>query len=283
MNKIYAEGWGDYELIDAGNGKKLERFGSVITIRPEVQAYFPSVLSSQEWIKKAHFEFVELNKTKGCWEALKHLPLNHTWSISYQSISIQLELTKFKHIGVFPEQNINWQYIAEYLKPNENFLNLFAYTGVASLIAKKNEAITTHVDSVKQLVTWSKTNMELSNLQDIKWVIEDALKFAEKEMKRGHTYDGIIMDPPAFGLGSKGEKWILEEKLPILLEIASKLLSPTGFLIVNTYSPKIDLKKLNHFAAQYFSKKTFSVHELWMKSTTGKKLYYGNMLRVGSK
>lgn len=278
--KVFAEGWQDYELIDAGNGKKLERFGDVVTIRPEIQAYFPSVLSSQEWTKKAHFEFLETGKNKGEWKALKHFPLHHKWLVSYYGISVRLELTKFKHVGIFPEQNYNWEYISQHLSFNQTFLNLFAYTGTASLVARKTGATTTHVDAVKQLVTWSKENMELSQLSDIKWVVEDALKFAQREQKRGNKYDGIIMDPPAFGLGAKGEKWILDEKLPLLLETAAALLNHKGFLIVNTYSPKIDGKQLLQLAQKHFSVPTISIQELWMKSTTGKKLYYGNLLRI---
>ncbi|MBN9295142.1 MAG: class I SAM-dependent methyltransferase [Flavobacteriia bacterium] len=278
--KLYAEGWNDYELIDAGGGKKLERFGEIITIRPEVQAYFPSVFPLKDWQKKAHFEFVETGKNKGDWKALKQLPVSYKWAITYESLVINLELTKFKHVGIFPEQNINWQFIHEHLEERHNFLNLFAYTGVASLVASAAGATAVHVDAVKQLVTWSKENMISSGLDDIKWVVEDALKFAQREVKRGNKYNGIIMDPPAFGLGAKGEKWILDEKLPLLLETASQLLAPGGFLVVNTYSQKIDLKKLGELAANYFSPSEMSVSELWMKTTTEKKLYYGNLLRV---
>lgn len=278
--KLFAEGWFDYELIDAGNGKKLERFGKVITIRPEFNAYFPSVFSFEEWLKRAHFEFIESNKNKGEWKALKHFPMQYKWNVQYDSLIIQLELTKFKHVGIFPEQNSNWQFITDHLKADDSFLNLFAYTGVASLVAKKAQAEVTHVDAVKQLVTWSKENMVLSGLEDIRWVIEDALKFAQREVKRDNKYKGIIMDPPAFGLGAKGEKWILEEKLPLLLEAASQLLAEGGFLIVNTYSPKMDAKKLTELASRYFDSSKISCNELWMKTTTEKKLYYGSLLRI---
>ncbi len=278
--KIYAEGWFDYELIDAGSGKKLERFGKIITIRPEFNAYFPSVLSFEEWLKRAHFEFLESGKNKGEWKALKHFPLDHKWNIQYDSLTLQLELTKFKHVGIFPEQNSNWQFISQHLKETDSFLNLFAYTGAASLIAKRANAEVTHVDAVKQLVTWSKENTTLSGLQDIRWVVEDALKFAQREIKRGNKYNGVIMDPPAFGLGTKGEKWILEEKLPLLLEAASQLLAPNGFLIVNTYSPKMDSNKLAELAKRYFDTSKIHGDELWMKTTTDKKLYYGSLLRI---
>lgn len=278
--KLYAEGWQDYELIDAGNGKKLERFGNIVTIRPELQAYFPPVLTPKEWQQKAHFEFVETGKSKGVWKALKRHPLSHKWTISYQAITLQLELTKFKHVGLFPEQNSNWDFIAEQLTSSSNFLNLFAYTGAASLVAKSTGATVTHVDSVRQLVSWSRENMELSQLDGIKWIVEDALKFAQREVKRGNKYDGIIMDPPAFGLGAKGEKWILEEKLPELLQAAKSLLNEKGFLILNTYSPKMGLKQVDYLVKQHFLPSHYQLSELWMKTTTGKKLFYGNLLRV---
>ena len=206
--------------------------------------------------------------------------MQYKWNVQYDSLIIQLELTKFKHVGIFPEQNSNWQFITDHLKADDSFLNLFAYTGVASLVAKKAQAEVTHVDDVKQLVTWSKENMVLSGLEDIRWVIEDALKFAQREVKRGNKYKGIIMDPPAFGLGAKGEKWILEEKLPLLLEAASQLLAEGGFLIVNTYSPKMDAKKFTELASRYFDSSKISCNELWMKTTTEKKLYYGSLLRI---
>jgi len=212
--RLYTESWQDYELIDAGGGKKLERWGKIITIRPEVQAYFKSEKTFVEWNELAHFEFVSSGAQSGQWKTLKKdTPL--IWEIVYQSIKVQLELTKFKHIGLFPEQRINWDYISSHLSSEKRFLNLFAYTGAASSLAKATGAETVHVDSVKQLITWAKTNQDLSCLHDIKWVHEDALKFAEREIKRCNKYDGIIMDPPAWGIGTKGEKWKLEDKLEV--------------------------------------------------------------------
>jgi 23S rRNA (cytosine1962-C5)-methyltransferase len=265
-------------LLDAGGGKKLERFGDVITIRPELQAYFKSEWPFEEWYNLAHWEFVEQSNTKGSWKKLKDA--SDKWQIHFQDLSFCLELTKFKHIGIFPEQVSNWEYILGNLKPNQKFLNLFAYTGAASLVAKSTEASVFHVDSVKQLITWANENQEASNLSGIKWVLEDALKFAQREVKRANFYDGIIMDPPAFGLGAKGEKWILEEKLPHLLEAASQLLNNNGFLIVNTYSPKLSAKDLRNTAGRYFDLNKLSVNELWMKTKTGKDLFYGNVLKV---
>lgn len=277
--RLYTKGWDDYELIDAGGGKKLERWGEIITIRPEVQAYFKSELSFKEWEEKAHFEFISKGGQSGFWNTLKDdVPEN--WNIQWNRLTFHLELTKFKHLGIFPEQAINWEMIVSKLTPSSKFLNLFAYTGAASLAARSTLAETIHVDSVKQLITWAKTNQELSNLENTKWVHEDALKFAEREVKRGNKYDGIIMDPPAWGIGAKGEKWKLEDKLESLLSLAQSLLNKNGFLILNTYSPTITTKDIDRLSQRYFQKSSIQLFELWMKTTTGKELYYGNGIRV---
>lgn len=279
FNRLYTETWADYELIDAGGGKKLERFGDVITVRPELQAYFKSEKTFQEWDKLVHASFIENKGRNGKWKFHKEA-VSPVWNLKVLDLSIKLEFTQFKHVGIFPEQYDNWKTLRTHLKPRDKFLNLFAYTGVASLVAKACGAEVTHVDSVKQLVSWSKENMELSKLEDIRWIVDDALKFAQKEVKRGNKYNGIIMDPPAFGLGAKGEKWILEQRLPELLEAADQILEKDGFLIVNTYSPKITAENLYHLAKKAFSKRKVEVQELWMKSTTDKDLYFGNVLRV---
>jgi 23S rRNA (cytosine1962-C5)-methyltransferase len=278
--RIYTEGWADYELIDAGGGKKLERWGDIITIRPEVQAYFKSELTFADWNQRAHFEFISKSAQSGEWKIVKK-GTPTTWNISFKSIQFQLELTKFKHLGLFPEQRLNWDFISSHLNSENRFLNLFAYTGAASCIAKSTEAETIHVDSVKQLISWARTNQELSQLSDIKWVHEDALKFVEREIKRGNKYDGIIMDPPAWGIGAKGEKWKLEDKLETLVIGAKSVLTKNGFLILNTYSPTISLQDIQYLANKHFDKSKIEVKELWMKSTTGKDLYYGNLLRIG--
>lgn len=275
----YSSPWDDYELLDAGGGKKLERFGKIITIRPELQAYFKSEMPFQEWNELAHWEFVEKSNTKGSWKNLKK-DTPKQWEVGFGGLKFQLELTNFKHVGIFPEQESNWRFISENISEGKKFLNLFAYTGAASLVAREQGAEVLHVDSVKQLVTWANENMVASDLSGIKWVLEDALKFAQREVKRGNKYDGIVMDPPAFGLGAKGEKWIMEEKLPLLLEAAAALLNPGAFLIVNTYSPKLALKDLQRAASRYFPADKTTVSELWVKTKTGKDLFYGNLLKV---
>lgn len=279
FEKTYTEAWTDYELIDAGGGKKMERFGQIITIRPELQAYFKSGMPFSEWTKMAHATFEEVNGRKGKWRFHKeNIPA--AWNIEVLGLKLKLEFTQFKHVGIFPEQYINWNLLRNRLRLDDKFLNLFAYTGVASLVGRSVGAEVTHVDSVKQLVSWSKENMELSQLENIRWMVDDALKFAQKEVKRGNQYKGIIMDPPAFGLGSKGEKWILEQRLPELLEAANLLLGKDGFLIVNTYSLKITTEDLYRLSQRILPERKSEITELWGKTKTNKELYFGNILKV---
>ncbi|MGB0887202.1 MAG: class I SAM-dependent methyltransferase [Vicingaceae bacterium] len=287
MKRIYSSHWSDYELIDAGNDKKLERWGEIITIRPDRNAYFSPILSSKEWKQKAHFEFIEETSSKGVWKDLRSRPTTQSgqatsfeWQISYKNCIFNLRLTQFKHLGIFPEQQTNWDFIKSNIKPEEKFLNLFAYTGGASLIANSAKADVFHCDSVKQVITWSKENMESSNQENIHWVFDDALKFATKEVKRGKKYDGIIMDPPAFGLGAKKERWKIETKFPELVKVASELLSDKGFLIINTYSPKLKEEKIYRIVKAFFPRKNIEVNKLSLKTTTGKTLEYGELTRV---
>ncbi len=286
MERIYSNHWADYELIDAGNDKKLERWGKIVTIRPDRNAYFKPVMSLKEWNQKAHYEFVEVTKNTGIWNSLKKeypISINNelaNWKINYNNCVFNLRLTKFKHLGIFPEQQTNWEFINKQLSNNSKFLNLFAYTGGASLIANSKNSDVFHCDSVKQIITWAKSNMEASNLEGIHWVLDDALKFATKEVKRGKKYDGIIMDPPAFGLGAKKERWRIESKFPELVEIASKLLSENGFLIINTYSPKLKEEVINNTVKKHFPSKNIDIKKLSLKTTTGKSLEYGELTRV---
>lgn len=277
--KLFTQSWDSYELLDAGGGKKLERFGSVTTIRPELQAYFKSDTTFVEWEKKADCAFIEKSTTKGLWKRRNTLQ-NDNWNIAYKDLQFKLELTSFKHVGIFPEQVVNWDFLNANLDPSKTFLNLFAYTGIASVVARNTGAVVTHVDSVKQLINWAKENMELNQLSDIRWIHEDALTFAQKEVKRGKKYDVILMDPPAFGFGAKGEKWILEQKLPALLETAYQLLSDNGTLILNTYSPKITLQDVVRETTKFFDKRNIEANELWGKTKLGKELFYGNLVRV---
>ena len=236
--------WKDYELLDCGDFEKLERFGELILIRPEPQAVWAKALSESEWEKLHHIRFKGKSATSGEW-VKKNGKSADRWNISYKTediaIKFRLGLTSFKHVGIFPEQAVNWDFIAQQVKrfknPEPKILNLFAYTGGASLAAKAAGADTTHVDSIKQVVTWANENQELSGLANIRWVVEDALKFVKRELKRGKTYNGIILDPPAYGHGPNGEKWKLEDHIQEMMHDVMQLLDPEEhFLILNAYS-----------------------------------------------
>ncbi|MEJ6589069.1 MAG: class I SAM-dependent methyltransferase [Crocinitomicaceae bacterium] len=278
-NKLFTDSWNDYELIDAGGGKKLERWGNIITIRPELQAYFHSGIPFDEWKKMAHWEFVEKRSNKGTWKPLKK-NTNTSWDIKYKRLTFKLELTNYKHLGLFPEQKTNWDFIEEHLSSDDKFLNLFAYTGASSCVGRHIGADTYHLDSVKSVISWAKENMERSRLMNIRWVHEDALKFVNREHKRGNIYQGIQLDPPAWGLGAKGEKWKLEDKIDEMLAATSAILSEKGFLIMNTYSPTVDQEVLKELLSIYFSNRTITVKGLHMKTTSGKHLYFGELARV---
>lgn len=242
--------WKDYELIDSGDFSKLERFGPYVMIRPEPKALWHKSLSDQEWRQMAHTEFKPGagfgkagKEDSGSWTMLHKM--QQQWTIGYPSIGFKLRLglTSFKHVGVFPEQAPNWEFISRNVRElcekgtKPKVLNLFAYTGAASLAARKAGAEVTHLDSVKQVVTWARGNMELSGMDNIRWVLEDALKFARREARRGNIYQGLILDPPAYGHGPDGEKWKLDECLFDLLEQCSRILAPKdSFMVLNLYS-----------------------------------------------
>ncbi|MDX1349622.1 MAG: class I SAM-dependent methyltransferase [Putridiphycobacter sp.] len=279
MVRTYSNQWQHYELLDAGDNKKLERWGDVITIRPERNAYFKPVWEAKKWQQMAHFEFIENTSTKGVWHVLGcDLPKN--WQISFNNLQFNLQLTSFKHVGLFPEQQNNWEFIQKHLKPNDRFLNLFGYTGAASIAARQVGADVFHCDSVRQINSWAKQNMESSGLSDIHWVLEDALKFAVREAKRGNRYSGIIMDPPAFGIGAKKERWKIEQRFPELVAVAANLLQPDGFLITNTYSPRLTEKDIAPIVRTYFPNKHVEISKLSLKTTTGKTIEYGELTRV---
>jgi 23S rRNA (cytosine1962-C5)-methyltransferase len=245
ISTIYPAHFSEYELIDCGNFEKLERFGEYITIRPEPQAVWNKNLTKEDWKNKAHVKFVPLSSSNGKWEFLKKMPEN--WELEYKhqelNIKFNLALTKFKHVGIFPEQSVNWDFIFEKLQlikqqvEKPKVLNLFAYTGGSSLAACAGGAETYHVDSIKQVVSWANRNMESSNLKDIRWVVEDAVKFVKREVKRGKVYQGIILDPPAYGHGTDGEKWKLEDQInEMIADVLSLLDKEHHFFILNTYS-----------------------------------------------
>ena len=282
--------WQDYELIDCGDFEKLERFGKYITIRPEPQAVWKKKYSYAEWEKQAHVTFVPKSSSSGEWKALKKMP--DQWTISYPlgntEITLRLGLTSFKHVGVFPEQACNWDVIFDYLSPLEKpkFLNLFAYTGGASVAARAAGADVTHVDSIKQVVNWANENMQKSNLDNIRWMIDDALKFVKKEQRRGNLYQGIILDPPAFGHGPNGEKWKLEDNILEMIDSVLEIVDPKQhLLILNAYSlgfsALVPENLLQPFAAKH--KSNLSIGELYLNAKSGVKLPLGVWGRLEKK
>ncbi len=270
----------DYELIDCGNFEKLERFGKYVTIRPEPQALWDPVLSTKEWNKMASMQFVPRSSSTGDWE--KKRDAVDRWNIEYPIdkgpiIRFRLALTSFKHVGIFPEQAVNWDYIFKSVKsmknPQPKVLNLFAYTGGASLAARAAGADTIHLDSIKQVVSWANENQELSNLKDIRWIVEDAMAFVKKEVKRGKKYNGIILDPPAYGHGTEGQKWKLEEMINEMMHLVFKLLDEEErFLILNTYSLGFSSLVVENMLRDF---KDLQTGELFLKSTSGLKLPLG--------
>lgn len=246
------QNWKDYELLDSGRGAKLERFGEYVLARPEPKALWDKSMSDAEWNRLAHTRFTPGagfgkagKEDSGTWERLRNMP--DQWWIRYNGgpkFSLRLGLTSFKHVGVFPEQAANWDYIfrqtsdiAAKTGSRPKVLNLFAYTGAASLAAKCAGADVTHLDSVRQVVTWAHGNQDRSGLDGIRWVVEDAMKFASREAKRGNLYQGIILDPPAYGHGPDGEKWKLDECLFDMMKTVGKILAPeNSFLVLNLYS-----------------------------------------------
>lgn len=247
MQELLTPDFGEYELLDTGNFEKLERFGSYVTRRPEPQAFWRPTLAEAEWRRAdASFRRDARSDERGEWRLRQGMP--ERWTVTYASprlrLRMRLGLTSFKHVGLFPEQAANWEFIHEQCArlaagadAAPRVLNLFAYTGGATLAARAAGAEVTHVDSVRPVVTWARENMEASGLEGVRWIVEDALKFVQRELRRGNRYRGIILDPPAYGRGANGEKWVLEENLCQMLECCAALLEPCGaFLVLNLYS-----------------------------------------------
>ncbi|MBX3101381.1 MAG: class I SAM-dependent methyltransferase [Bacteroidetes bacterium] len=230
----------DYQLIDSGHFEKMERFGPYVLIRPEPQAVWKPTLSPDQWRQQAQVRFVQEGSHKGYWERYQHnMPDN--WHLAYPPLKLRfkLALTAFKHVGIFPEQSANWQYAHTHCQriPQAQILNLFAYTGGATLACRAAGAQVTHVDAIRQVVTWANENLVLSGMDGVRWLVEDALKYVQRAARKGQQFQGIIMDPPAFGHGPKGERWKLEDLVDELMAQVAAILDPkAGFLIFNAYS-----------------------------------------------
>lgn len=237
---LIPDSWNDYKLIDTGGGMKLERFGEYIISRPDPRAIWKPRKPPAVW-DTAHAQYIRSTKTEGHWQI--KIPPPPLWLIRYRDMTFLLKPTAFKHIGIFPEQAVNWVWLENIImKQPLNVLNLFAYTGAATVAAAHAGARVTHLDSVKSAITWAHENARLNHITEklIRWIEDDAMKFVLRETKRGSTYDGIILDPPRFGRGTKGEVWKLLDDLPRLLEACVSILSPRArFLLVNAYTADI--------------------------------------------
>lgn len=256
--------WTDIALLDSGNFEKCERYGDIIMIRPEPQALW-DVGDSSVW-PTAHLAYKRQGR-EGEWTV--HKPVPESWNVSWENLTFRIRPTSFKHTGLFPEQASNWKWIRENVKSGMTVLNLFGYTGGATLAAASVGADVTHCDASKPVVTWGKENAELSGLGDktIRWIVDDVQKFVAREIRRGNTYDVIMLDPPAFGRGPEGELWQFEEHLPALLDDCARLLKPeSGMLLLNAYSlgfPALALENLVRTAMPFV--KNIAAVELTLK------------------
>ena len=233
-----ADAWKDYEVIDTSGGEKLERWGDYILVRPDPQVIWDTPRTDRRW-KQKNGHYHRSSKGGGEWEFFN---LPDEWSIHYRELTFRLKPFSFKHTGLFPEQAANWDWFAALIRGSGKpvkVLNLFAYTGGATLAAAKAGASVTHVDASKGMVTWAKENAIASGLGDapIRWLVDDCVKFVEREIRRGNTYDAIIMDPPSYGRGPKGEIWKIEESISPFIELTAKILSRDAlFYLVNSYT-----------------------------------------------
>ncbi len=252
-----ADNWKDYEVIDTSCGEKLERWGSYILLRPDPQVIWNTPKKAREW-KQLNGHYHRSSKGGGEWEFFS---LPEEWNIHYRNLTFRLKPFSFKHTGLFPEQAVNWDWISEVIKKAGRpvkILNLFAYTGGATLSAAAAGASVTHVDASKGMVSWAKENAAVSGLGDapIRYLVDDCVKFAEREIRRGNTYDGIIMDPPSYGRGPKGEIWKMEDSIYPFIELTAKLLSKDAlFFLINSYTTGLQPAVLTYMLSSTIAKK----------------------------
>lgn len=279
----YVTDFSDYEIIDCSAGEKLERFGDKILIRPDPQIIWNTEKNHSAW-RTADARYFRSDKGGGNWEFYKNLP--EKWEISYKGICFVVRPTGFKHTGIFPEQAVNWGYMMDKVKNAGRpikALNLFAYTGGATLALASAGAAVTHVDASKGIVSWARENAEVSGLSDkpIRWIVDDCKKFVEREIRRGNKYDAVIMDPPSYGRGPTGEIFKLEEQIYSLLETVSEVLSDEPlFFLLNSYTTGLGPSVMKYLLSEAVAKKhggTVSADEIGIPvSASGLVLPAGN-------
>lgn len=266
-----------YELIDSGEGRRLERWKNYLLDRPDPQIIWKKTLPASEWDRADAF-FKRISEDKGAWSIKTKIP--EKWELEYKGVKFLAKLTPFKHTGVFPEQHSQWDYIYDSINSADrtaNVLNLFAYTGIASLFAAKAGAKVTHVDSSKPAITWANENRIINGMEDspIRWIIDDAIKFTAREIKRGIKYDAIIMDPPAYGHGPTGEVWDFNRDFPKLLTNCRQILSDTPlFVLANAYAISSSSITLANTLNDYFGNLGGGIEngELTIKETSAGRL-----------
>ena len=253
--------WKDHELIDTSMGEKLERWGDMILIRPDPQIIWESDKKNPIW-RKADARYNRSNTGGGQWQCYNKIPA--AWKISYGDLNFRVKTMGFKHTGIFPEQAVNWDFTAEKIRKAKaegrevKVLNLFGYTGAATLACLNAGACVTHVDASKGMVAWAKDNAEVSNLSDkpVRWLVDDCVKFVQREQRRGNTYDGIIMDPPSYGRGPGGEVWKLEEQLFGLVNMCMPIMSEDPlFFILNSYTTGLSPSVMEYLIGTIIKKK----------------------------
>ena len=239
----------DYELIDASDGERLERWKDIILIRPDPQVMWHGDRKNPLW-RNAHAKYHRSNSGGGHWVMLKKVP--SVWNVDFKDLTFRLKPMDFKHTGLFPEQAVNWELMSDCIKKAERpvkVLNLFAYTGGATVACLKAGASVTHVDASKGMVSWAKENAVVSGVGDrpVRWLVDDCLKFIAREIRRGNKYDGIVMDPPSYGRGPNGEVWKIEQQLDELLYQTAQILSDDAiFFLLNSYSGGISPTIINY-------------------------------------
>ncbi|MFD2672988.1 class I SAM-dependent methyltransferase [Marinicrinis sediminis] len=255
---LFASDWKDYELIDTGDGEKLERWGDVVLRRPEPQAIWPINHQNPDW-KKTAAHYHRSQSGGGHWQYEQELP--ERWKIRYQDLQFYIKPTSFKHTGLFPEQAVNWSWIMDKIRQAGRpvkVLNLFAYTGGATLAAASAGAEVAHVDAAKGMVQWAKENLHASDLghQKVRFLTDDVFKFVQREIRRGHQYDAIIMDPPSYGRGPNGETWKLEKDLyPFIETCMQVLVEKPLFFLVNSYTAGISPAVLSNIMTMTLQQK----------------------------
>lgn len=253
-----AKDWKDYEILDMASGMKLERWGNVILNRPDPQIAWLDRTFPDLW-KNADAKYIRSNKGGGHWENINAVPEN--WQIKYKDLTFNIKQMGFKHTGLFPEQAVNWDYMIDKIKTSNRkikVLNLFAYTGGATVACAYAGADVVHVDSSKGMVSWAKENIASSNLTDkfVRFIVDDCIKFVEREIRRGNKYDAVVMDPPSFGRGANGEVWNIEESLYKLVKLCTEILSDNPlFFLINSYTTGMSPKVLENILSLTVDKK----------------------------